>query len=393
MQPVRTWRPVALVGAGLLAACGQAPQPVEVPAVGTLAPAPVRTCPHPGIATFRAAPPAAAPVVADDANGDVDTDTGLAALLDADAATALAARAAWRNRDVDDFVRGATRECGADGKYVVDGDVTIADVAHLRAFFDQHIRAAAPPPALPSTKLPPTKPPPPAPSTPSPPAPTRNQLVALTPGTDAVWPPALQHALTYCVGTAFRGQHDRVVADLEAATGAWELAADVDFRHVAEQDAHCDAANDAVTFDVNPVDLGLYLARGFSPDDARAARNLHIDIAALTLDPADALQLTGLLRHELGHVLGFRHENPRPQAGPCFDDSATPPIAATDALSVMHYPPCSGGRGWKFLLTDRDQSVVACVYGAARGFVIDPRVCRQRDAPQSRAGVFSAMPR
>ena len=65
-----------------------------------------------------------------------------------------------------------------------------------------------------------------------------------------IWNSAKKKQLTYCVSNAFGARKPTVVADMTAATGAWEEAADVDFIHVAAQDANCTASNQNVLFDV-----------------------------------------------------------------------------------------------------------------------------------------------
>src|SRR4029079_103612 len=113
---------------------------------------------------------------------------------------------------------------------------------------------------------------------------------------------------------------------MEAATGAWEQVASVEFDHVAAEDASCAAQNSAVVFDVNPVDVGgVYFARAFRPGEPRGGGNVYVDLSALAFDPAQDLQLAGVLRHELGHVLGFGHERVHADPGACLDDGSDGP--------------------------------------------------------------------
>ena len=72
--------------------------------------------------------------------------------------------------------------------------------------------------------------------------------------------------------------------------------------------------------------------------------------------------MTGILRHELGHTLGFRHEHTRPEAGTCFEDNNWRALTTYDSASVMHYPQCNGTGDWTLTLTTRDAQGAASVY-------------------------------
>jgi hypothetical protein len=100
-----------------------------------------------------------------------------------------------------------------------------------------------------------------------------------------------------------------------------------------------------------------------------------IDESSFEVEPGGNLTLTGILRHELGHTLGFRHEHTRPQSGTCFEDADWRVVTDYDAFSVMHYPQCNGLGDWSLTLTARDSNGAACVYGAAPAFTIDTDIC------------------
>ena len=188
----------------------------------------------------------------------------------------------------------------------------------------------------------------------------------------------MQRRLTYCVSTDFGARYGQVVGDMDEAASAWEAAANVDFVHRDAEDGDCDASNPNVVFDVRPVNAnGRYLARAFFPNEPRIARNILIDGSALRLNPTGKLQLVGVLRHELGHVLGFRHEHTCPSSGRCFEDGDWTPLTDYDPLSVMHYPQCNGLGDWSLTLTDLDRNGATCLYGPARGFDMDSEVCRE----------------
>jgi hypothetical protein len=151
-----------------------------------------------------------------------------------------------------------------------------------------------------------------------------------------------------------------VVQAMSDAAGAWEAHANVNFIHLSNQDSNCKANNKNVVFDVRPVYSGQYLARAFFPNTSRNGRNVLIDASAFTAAPP--LTVTGVLRHELGHALGFRHEHTRPEAGACFEDTNWRELTPYDSSSVMHYPQCNGTNTGDLVLTSKDKSGARALY-------------------------------
>lgn len=240
------------------------------------------------------------------------------------------------------------------GKYIVNGDTPVLGDKQLQEFFETRVKQAPPPPPSIQRQV--------------------ELAVGHVGGLDLAWNQQMQGQLEYCVSKpGFGARYDAVVRDMAAATEAWEGVAAVDFKHDVDQDGACGPTNASVVFDVRPVNVGgQYLARAFFPNEPRAERNVLIDGSSFELEPGGKLQLVGILRHELGHTIGFRHEHTRPSGGPCFEDNDWRPLTAYDPLSVMHYPQCNGQGDWSLTLTPRDQSGSACLYGAAAGFTIDP---------------------
>jgi hypothetical protein len=274
----------------------------------------------------------------------------------------------------DEFKASASvyKEPFEGGKYIVNGDTPVLGEKQLLEFFETKVKQSPSPPTI------------------------RRQVelaVGHVGGLDLAWNQALQSELEYCVSrTGFGARYDAVVRDMAAATEAWEKVAAVDFRHDVGQDGTCGPTNGSVVFDVRPVNAGgEYLARAFFPNEPRADRNVLVDGSSFELEPDGKLQLVGILRHELGHTLGFRHEHTRPSSGPCFEDSEWRALTSYDPLSVMHYPQCNGQGDWSLTLTARDDSGAACLYGPAPAFTIDPTLvtatsCRT-PAPSPPAGV------
>ncbi len=183
---------------------------------------------------------------------------------------------------------------------------------------------------------------------------------------DDRWTDVQKQNLTYCVSDTFGARKGQVVQAMASATGAWEDVADVHYVYVSTEDGTCNASNNNILFDVRPVNAGgSYLARAFFPSTPRATRNVLIDNSAFT---STDVSFIGVLRHELGHTLGFRHEHTRPEAGTCFEDNSWRVLTPYDSASVMHYPQCNGTGSFTGLeLTELDAEGAAAVYGAPGG--------------------------
>lgn len=180
-------------------------------------------------------------------------------------------------------------------------------------------------------------------------------------GADVKWSSTQKTNITYCVSSSsFGSRYNTVVSAMNSATAAWEATASVNFVHVSSQDSNCTASNTNVVFDVRQVSGQSYTARAFFPNNSRSSRNLLINSTAFgNISP---VTLTGVLRHELGHTLGFRHEHTRPEAGTCFEDNSWRSLTTYDASSVMHYPQCNGANGGDLVLTQKDKDGARALY-------------------------------
>jgi hypothetical protein len=179
------------------------------------------------------------------------------------------------------------------------------------------------------------------------------------------WSSSQAQNLTYCITASGKGsfstdRYNAVVSAMNSATGAWEAAGRVNFVHASSQDGNCNNRNGNVVFNVSQVCRGQYLARAFFPSSSRRSREILIDCTSFgNISP---WTLTGVLRHELGHTIGLRHEHTRPESGTCFEDNNWAALTAYDSSSVMHYPQCNGTQNGDLVLTNMDKTGAGILY-------------------------------
>jgi hypothetical protein len=180
--------------------------------------------------------------------------------------------------------------------------------------------------------------------------------------TDNLWTTPQELTITYCVSTSFGANHTRMRDEMARATMAWTRVAAVRFIYVSSADSNCVDSNPAVEIPVQPTTFLAGACAPFPNQDGEphcspAGRALIINIAAVenwaTSPQADGTTYVNLttestLRHELGHVLGLRHEHIR-VAHPgnifvCDDGGETNyrTLTVYEKGSVMHYPWCDG---------------------------------------------------
>jgi serralysin len=219
--------------------------------------------------------------------------------------------------------------------YVVNGDEAVERVEGLREYYDNFVSGTG--------------------------TSGKGLAVYYVNGTDCKWSATQARNLTYCVSSSsFGTRYSTVVSALNSAAAAWEAACNVNFIHSSAYDSNCTASQTAVVFDVRQVSGAGYVARSFFPCTSRSGRNLLIDSSAF--GGIGTWTLTGVLRHELGHVLGFRHEHTRSTTSGCYEDSNWRALTSYDPSSVMHYPECSGTQTGDLVLTSLDKAGCRALY-------------------------------
>lgn len=171
--------------------------------------------------------------------------------------------------------------------------------------------------------------------------------------------------LTYCVLKPTFTSEDRYNIVREAmrqATRDWEVTCGVQFDYRQELDDSTSTRPDGVLFPVRGIDAeGAFIASAFFPDDPAFRRRVLIDPSYFTT----SFDRVGVLRHELGHVLGFRHEHIRSGApAACPDESVFGTINLTDydPQSTMHYF-CGGVGSRELRISEDDKIGSQKVYG------------------------------
>lgn len=205
-------------------------------------------------------------------------------------------------------------------------------------------------------------------------------LGAIAPSTELVgiiqnnrivrWHPGEASSLSYCVlkktfvvdgGAGYQ----RVVENMQRATKDWEETCGVGFVYKSELDVSDTLQPEGVIFTVREFDAGgQFIAASFFPNDPENRRRLLIDPSYY--EQSLRFDKVGVLRHELGHVLGFRHEHIRPEAPPACpheeDIYGTINLTLYDPRSVMHYF-CGGVGSSDLSITPTDKIGAQKVYG------------------------------
>lgn len=192
------------------------------------------------------------------------------------------------------------------------------------------------------------------------------------------WSRENQYNLTYCLDYTFDylipGQKQVIMDAFAEAEADWEATTEVDFRHIGSEDGwYCNPNNENVLYYVTMGTVKGGRASAFRPHNSKENRVITISKKGLSdhlafIDPDDGVtgrSLTALLKHELGHVLGFDHEHDWSLDEECADAELDNRELLTpiDTASVMWYPnSCESTHNGDYALTDFDRMGAMCNY-------------------------------
>jgi hypothetical protein len=206
----------------------------------------------------------------------------------------------------------------ATGAYVVEGDMTFPSKTELSRYYSSN-----------STQGP--------------------MATLLLGGTAKSWNATDRINLSYCVSSSgFGSNYSAVLNAMSTAAAYWEQTANVHFEYLPAQDSTCTNSNSNVTFNVSADNTMNYNALSFFPGYPRANRQLIINYARST--GLGARTLTGVLVHQLGHVLGFIHDH-------VYCDSSLVPLPGTSSSC--------GTSTTDYSISLRDKWLTTALYGTA----------------------------
>ena len=236
------------------------------------------------------------------------------------------------------------------GTYVVDGDLPIVTLDGLYEYYKLYYEIPDSGTSDSSTLY------------------TVQSLVKVSNGARVIWDSTRQHNLTYCIQkngpNGFGANYSIVVNAMNSAARDWEASAYVDFKHIVAEDEQCSESQNVlfkVFEDYATWQGNDKRAAAFFPDDPPYSRILYI-AADMPRNSPLPISITGLLRHELGHILGLVHEQARHSFLVC-KEYGWEALTDYDLDSVMHYRGECGNRGdMDYFLTRLDKKGIGMLY-------------------------------
>jgi hypothetical protein len=189
-------------------------------------------------------------------------------------------------------------------------------------------------------------------------------------GIPELWPGGT--TLTYAiVRNSFPSKelYDSTVKFMQIAERSWMDASNIHFKHLEKYDTASPSSipKDPIIFYVQFFDKpATFVAKAFFPNDSAYRRKVLVRPSLFS--PNLTVSRPGILRHELGHILGARHEHIWSHVEKCRSESLTiryrsaQQVTEYDPYSVMHY--LCGDLGSRTLeLTSFDIAGIQKLYG------------------------------
>jgi hypothetical protein len=240
----------------------------------------------------------------------------------------------------EDFRAQTPSEPWTGGRFIVDGDIAL-DEAGLRDYYNAWFAAVGISP---------------------------ENLAPM--GATTLWPFPDSFFLAYCISTDFGSNLATVEDAMQAATASWSSRVGVQYAYLLDENGSCNADNTNVTFDVRPVSGAGYAAVSFFPESPRSTRSLLVDTSTFTASPGGP-NLEAVLRHQLGHTLGFQHEHLWLDPACNSEDSRLAvQIAIYDSDSVMHLPACRPSEFGGTIQTEGDLVGAISLYGLSPALTV-----------------------
>jgi hypothetical protein len=190
---------------------------------------------------------------------------------------------------------------------------------------------------------------------------------------DDLWAFSSRYGLTYCVSDDFAVNKPVIIGALEIATRSWSDLVGVRYQYLPAEDGECDEANNDVVFHVVPWPGST--SYGFFPSEPRVNRSLRVADGAFTTT-SGGRDLQGIIRHELGHTLGFRHEHIWLNDEGCTLETTEGArlVNSYDVDSVMHYPQCRPSQTGGYRQTTLDYAGAISLYGLSPQLILSSQL-------------------